>query len=109
MKGGKPPCLCMEVEHLKVSEITLDTIKNYIRIDSDDEDIFLDAVLSGSKSFISNYTGLSDEEIEEKQDLSLVVFVLCAEMYDNRQFTVDKDTLNPIAKSILDMHSINLL
>lgn len=94
---------------MKVSEITLDDIKNYIRIDSDNEDVFLNAVLLGSKSFIKSYTGLDDEKIDEKEELVLSLFVLCAEMYDNRQYTVDKSTLNPIAKSILDMHSINLL
>lgn len=94
---------------MKVSEISLDDIKNYIRIDTNDDDIFLDAVLSGSKSFVKSYTGLDDIKIDEKEDLSLPVFVLCAEMYDNRQFTVDKGTINPIIQSILDMHSINLL
>lgn len=94
---------------MKVSEITLEDIKSYIRLDSDDEDSFLNAVLTGSKSFIKSYTGLDDEKIDEKEDLTLPIFVLCAEMYDNRQFTVDKATLNPIIQSILDMHSINLL
>lgn len=94
---------------MKVSEITLDNIKSYIRIDTDDEDNFLNAILSGSKSFVKSYTGLDDMKMDEKEDLALPVFVLCAEMYDNRQFTVDKGTINPIVQSILDMHSVNLL
>lgn len=94
---------------MKVSEITLDDIKSYIRLDTDNDDIFLNAVLSGSKSFVKSYTGLDDMKMDEKEDLALPVFVLCAEMYDNRQFTVDKGIINPIVKSILDMHSINLL
>ena len=94
---------------MKVSDITLDDIKTYIRLDSNDEDVFLEAVLNGSKSFVKSYTGLDDEKIDEKEDLTLPIFVLCAEMYDNRQFTVDKGTLNPIIQSILDMHSVNLL
>lgn len=94
---------------MKISETTLENIKEYMRIDSDDEDVFLETVLLGSKSFIKFYTGLDDKKIDEKEDLVLPLFVLCAEMYDNRQYTVDKGTLNPIVKSILDMHSINLL
>lgn len=94
---------------MKVSEITLDDIKTYIRIDTDDEDNFLNAVLTGSKNFVKSYTGLDNDKIDEKEDLTLPIFVLCAEMYDNRQFTVDKGTLNPIIQSILDMHSVNLL
>lgn len=94
---------------MKVSEITLDDIKTYIKIDNDDEDNFLNAVLVDSKSFIKSYTGLDYDKIDEKEDLTLPIFVLCAEMYDNRQFTVNKGTLNPIIQSILDMHSVNLL
>ncbi|EDT75850.1 head-tail connector protein [Clostridium butyricum] len=94
---------------MKVSEMTLDDIKNYIRLDSDDDDSFLDAVLIGAISFIRSYTGLTDAQIDEKEELTLPVYVLCAEMYDNRQFTIDKGTLNPIIKSILSMHCVNLL
>ena len=94
---------------MKVSDITLDDIKTYIRLDSNDEDTFLEAVLNGSKSFVKSYTGKKKKKIDEKEDLILPIFVLCAEMYDNRQFTVDKGTLNPIIQSILDMHSVNLL
>ena len=51
---------------MKVSDITLDDIKTYIRLDSNDEDVFLEAVLNGSKSFVKSYTGLDDEKIDEK-------------------------------------------
>lgn len=94
---------------MKISEITLENLKNYMRVDTEDEDTFIDTILVGAKAYIKNYTGLTDEDIENKEDLSLVVYVLCSEMYDNRQYTVEKDKINPIIKSILDMHSINLL
>lgn len=94
---------------MKVSEMTLDDIKDYIRIDSEDDDLFLNTVFIGAKSFIRSYTGLTDEQIDEKEELTLPIYVLCAEMYDNRQLTIDKCTLNPIIKSILSMHCVNLL
>lgn len=94
---------------MKVSEITLENLKEYMRVDVNDEDTFIESVLIGAKAYIKGYTGLDYVGIDEKEDLSLVVYVLCSEMYDNRQYTVDKVTINPIIKSILDMHSINLL
>lgn len=94
---------------MKVSEVTIENIKSYIKIDNTDEDIFISSILSGAKAYIKSYTGLDDAGVDLKEDLSLVVYVLCSEMYDNRQYTVDKGTINPIIKSILDMHSINLL
>lgn len=94
---------------MKVSEITAENLKQYMRVDTNDEDSFIETILVGAKAYIKGYTGLEDTTIEEKEDLSLVIYVLCSEMYDNRQYTVEKATINPIIKSILDMHSINLL
>lgn len=94
---------------MKVSEITIDTLKNYIRIDTGDDDLLLAAELAGIKSYIKGYTGLDDVGMDSTEDFPLAVLALCSELYDNRQFTVDKSTVNPIIKSILDMYSINLL
>ncbi|KZL93551.1 phage gp6-like head-tail connector protein [Clostridium magnum DSM 2767] len=94
---------------MKVSEITIENLKEYIKIDTNEEDVFLQSILLGSKAYIKGYTGLDDVKVDEKEDLSLVVYVLCSELYDNRQYTVDKDKVNPVIKSILDMYSINLL
>ena len=94
---------------MKISEVTLEDIKDYIRVDSDDEDKFLNSILIGSKAYIKSYTGLDLNKMDEKEDLSIVLFILCSELYDNRQYTVDKSNVNPIVQSILDMHSINLL
>ena len=51
----------------------------------------------------------ADEEIDKKEDITLAVLVLANEMYSNREYTVEKNILNPVITSILDMHSMNLL
>lgn len=94
---------------MKISEITVEKLKEYMRVDNSDEDIFIESSLVGAKAYIKNYTGLTNEQIEEKEDFTLVIYVLCSEMYDNRLYTVEKAIINPIIKSILDMHSVNLL
>lgn len=94
---------------MKVSEMTLDNVKEYLKIYDTDEDISLQSILAGAKAYVKSYTGLDDAVVDEKEDLTLVIYVLCSEMYENRQFTVDKDKINPIVQSILDMHSVNLL
>lgn len=94
---------------MKVSEISLETVKDYLKVENDIEDTLIDNILTASKSFIRNYTGLTDTELDDKEDISLVVLVLANEMYSNREYTVDKNTLNPIVVSILNMHSVNLL
>ena len=94
---------------MKPSEVTVDILKNYIRIDTTDDDGLLAIELAGVKAYIKGQTGLDDAGMDTKEDLTLAVLVLCSEMYDNRQFTVDKTAVNPIVKSAIDMHSINLL
>lgn len=94
---------------MKVSEITIECLKNYMRIEYNEEDPLIQNILTGSKVYIKNYTGLTVDQIDEKEDLTLAAYVLCSEMYENRQYTVDKIKINPIIQSILDMHSVNLL
>lgn len=90
-------------------DILLEDLKAYIRIDSNEDDNLLERILLSAKNFISDYTGLSVKELKEKESMYLAILVICSEMYDNRQYTVEKTNLNPIVKSILDMYSINLL
>lgn len=94
---------------MKVSEISLETVKDYLKVENDIEDGLIDNILTASKNYVRNYTGLTDTELDDKEDISLVVLVLANEMYSNREYTVDKNTLNPIVVSILNMHSVNLL
>lgn len=94
---------------MKVSEISLETVKKYLKVENDLEDELINNILVASKNYIKNYTGLTDELIDTKEDISLVVLVLANEMYSNREYTVDKNTLNPVITSILNMHCINLL
>ena len=62
-----------------------------------------------AKSYIKNYTGLSDEELDKYDDLTTAYLCIISDMYDNRTFTVDSDKNNRMLQSIMDMHCINLL
>ena len=94
---------------MKISDISLETVKDYLKVENDIEDGLIDNILTASKNYVKNYTGLTDEEIDKKEDITLVVLVLANEMYSNREYTVEKNILNPVITSILDMHSMNLL
>lgn len=90
---------------MKFSEITIKEIKEYLRIDDEEEDRMIEIMLTSSKTFIKNYTNLTEEELDECEDISMAVFVLCADMYDNRQFTMDKvPSINPTIKLILNLY-----
>ena len=94
----------------KVSEVTVEDLKTYLRISddlSDDDKKFLKTILNSSINYIKNNTGIDD--VDKYSDLVIVVFVLCQDMYDNRTLYVDKNNVNKVVSSILGQHDNNLL
>jgi hypothetical protein len=98
-------------EITKVSDITANDLAEYIRLDevtSDDENT-LNTLLNVAKTFISEYTGRTSEELDNYQDFVIVALVLVQDMWDTRALYVDKTNLNKVVESILGLHSVNLL
>ena len=94
----------------KVSEITVEDLKSYLRISDDlseDDKKFLETILNSSINYIKNNTGIDD--VDKYSDLVIVVFVLCQDMYDNRTLYVDKNNVNKVVSSILGQHDNNHL
>ena len=94
---------------MKVSEITVADIANYLRINELDSLISneLKTYLKVAKKYIKDETGLDD--IDKHEDFSIVVFVLCQDMYDTKSLYVDKSNVNKVVETILGRHRINLL
>ncbi len=99
----------MEVS--KVSDITADSVSEYLRLDevSEDEKNTLTMLISVATSFIKSYTGLDDDGVDKYHEFVIVVLILCQDMWDNRTMYVDGKDLNNTVQSILAMHSVNLL
>lgn len=95
----------------KISDITCQDIADYLRLSevSESDQNYINNLLSISKDFIQKYTGIAVENLDNYNDLVIVVFVLCQDMYDNRSLYVDNSNLNKVVDTILGMHSINLL
>ena len=97
---------------VKISEVTLEHLTDYIRLD-DPGEIELDEIMRMKESAIaqmSAYTGLSEDEMEEYADITQALFVLVADMFDNRNYQIDKSgKTNDMVHCILNMHSVNLL
>lgn len=95
----------------KVSDITYEDVADYLRLAEVDNDEIntLNTLINVAKTFISNYTGRTNEELDNYQDFVIVVLVLCQDMWDNRTMYVESKNLNNVIESILGMHSVNLL
>ena len=106
----------------KVSEITIQDVANYLRLD-DYTESDIETYLNIAKNYISNYTGIPEtseyeEDIEETEevetlddyaDFVIVVYILCQDMYDNRCMYVNSGNINKVVQTILDMHTKNYL
>ena len=95
----------------KVSEITYRDVADYIRLSeiSQDEENTLTNLINISIDYISKYTGISTENLDNYNDLVIVVFILCQDMWDNRTMYVENTNMNKVVETILGMHCINLL
>lgn len=95
----------------KVSDITYQDVAEYLRLyEIDNDDInTLNTLINVAKTFASNYTGRTIEELDNYKDFVIVVFALCQDMWDNRTMYVDSTNINNLVQSILGLHSVNLL
>jgi hypothetical protein len=103
---------------MKVSEITNDDIYRQLRIDktylTDDDNALIPVLKKASEEFVKAYTGLTAEEIDTHEDITIAVLVLISDMYDNRQMYISNGSKgfvnsNRVVDTILGMHCVNLL
>lgn len=93
---------------MKISEITVDFLCEYVREEPEDDVIRqLQVTIAAAKAYILGYTGLTAEQADEHEDLAAAFLVLCAELYDVRSYTVSNDKINPMVKSILGLYAVN--
>lgn len=92
---------------MKVSELTTGALQEYLHAEDDNLQLFLD----GAISYVKNYAGLTDEQMDEAPEITLCVLAVASDMYDNRQTQVgvNNSYLNKLVDSMLGMHSRNLL
>lgn len=98
---------------MKVSKITQGVILNHLREEEENldcEDLnLLDVMKTASVEFCKSQTGLSDEELDKHEDITIAVLTLISDMWDNRSMMVQKNNVNMIVNAILGMHRTNLI
>lgn len=87
----------------------LDSLKNYLRINFTDDDEFLTNIIPIAKSYILNYTGLTEVEASSIKELEICKLMLCSEMYENRSIVIKDTEINPVFKMLLDIHCNNFM
>lgn len=106
---------------MKISEITQDLILSQLRENatalSETELSYIGALKEATIAYIKDWTGIKGVDTPDKngrmlddyEDLVYPFMAIISFMYDNRQMTVERDKINPVAASMLDLHSFNLV
>lgn len=97
---------------MKISEVTAQDLVDYLRLDdaTEIEEKEVEIAIASATDHIKSYTGLNADEIDEHENLTQALFVLVADMFDNRNMQFDKPLYNnKTVQSILNMHCTNLL
>lgn len=98
---------------MKVSEITSEYIADYLRIDEPEEIQLreIEATKAAAIAYASSYTGLSVEEMDEHEDITIAVMIQISDMYENRNLYLDYKSkeVNRAVTEILGLYQRNLL
>lgn len=106
---------------MKISEITQDLILSQLRENvtalNEADLAYINALKEATIAYIKDWTGIKevstpDENgrmLDDYEDLVYPFMAIMSFMYDNRQMTVERDKINLVAASTLDLHSFNLI
>jgi uncharacterized phage protein (predicted DNA packaging) len=67
--------------------MNLDQIKNYLHVDFDDDDEYINLLIDVAKEYIVDSVGKYDDTIARHK---LLMLNIVSTLYENRQFTIDK-------------------
>lgn len=97
---------------MTISNVTLQNVLDYLRLDYPTaiEQTEVTAMMTAAKKYIIGYTGLTAEELDEHEDVTIAYLVLIADMFDQRNNQIEKPTyVNKTVQSILSLYRVNLL
>lgn len=98
------------VTSTKPQDLTMEDLKNYMRVDFDDDenDKFIETILIAAKSFVQTYLGwrFSDRE-DVPEEITIATLAIGEHWYKNRGVLtedISKQELPFVFSGILDMH-----
>ena len=84
--------------------LNLDKVKNYLKVDFDDDDIIIETYIIATEKFLKKLCEKNEFE-EDKQELAeIYMLAMLNELYNSRNLTVDKaeQRVRTIMQSILN-------
>lgn len=75
----------------------LDVIKEYLKIDFDDDDRLLEMLLGAARRYVFDAVGYQPDETDER--VKLLLLVLISDWYEHREYT-DSNTSQKISPKV---------
>ena len=96
---------------MKLSEVTLNEVKNYMSVYFDEDDYLIENIIMPSaKAYISSITKRTLEELDNYPEITATFLVVCLHLYDNRGMVLDGEfAVNEFLKQSLGMHTFYFL
>ena len=100
-----------QTTYTKISEITIDDLVDYLRLpDVDSAQLqLLTTIKAAAINYIIGVTSLKLEDLDNYPDMTIALYALVQDMYDNRAIYVDKANISDTVSTILNMYRTNLL
>ena len=93
-----------------ISEIKKQKVIDFLRLDDGQaQDKLLTAIMDAARQYIMDYTGRTEDELDEHDDFYHKKIELVQDMYDDRSYYVDKSNVNRVVDSILFRHRTNFV
>ena len=93
---------------MKFSEIDFYTAQDYLVTATEEDVVEISMYVSAAKSYVKEYTALSDEELDEKEYLVMPTLMLISYFYENKTVETDKK-INVVFKNILNLGKVHSL
>lgn len=92
-----------------MSEITIENVRDYLRILDDSEDNQLQLLLGSAISHVTGLTGLDEEIVKTQGDLKLAILILISDFYWNRDYQTSNKYNNKLVDKIISNNRVNFV
>lgn len=87
---------------MTISQITLSDVKSALRIDFNDDDTRLGHIMAATKATLIDWTGLTEAQLDEHDQLYILYMAVCQHMYDHGELTANKSEFDFLCRVILN-------
>lgn len=94
---------------MKFKDVDLDLLKQHLKVNYNDDDQLLTAILEAGKDYIQKYTSRDIESLNNSDSLSIALLVICADFYEERNYSTNEYKPNMLVENMLNMSRDNLL